>query len=317
MAASSKESLIVLGCDVGKDSVVIFNHQTKETVSVENTKKALHKLLKTLKGQNVFVVCEATGGYEVLLLEECINLGLSIHRADARKVKAYIRSLGIYGKTDNIDARAIASYAMERKESLTLWIPQSKTRIQLQALVLYRLDLVKQKGAEQNRLQSPKSKPVEAMIRKHLQQLKALIAQAEKEIAMLMQQDKDIQKSAEIMQSIPGVGQITAAGLCALVPELGHMNRRQTASLLGLAPHPYESGKRVTKRYTKGGRQEARRLLFMSALVAMRYNPKLKIFYDRLVENGKKPIVALTALMRKIIIIINAKIRDELFYKES
>ncbi|WP_188667435.1 transposase, partial [Terasakiella brassicae] len=213
--------------------------------------------------------------------EQFVSLGMAVHRADAVKVKAFIRSLGIRGKTDAIDACALADYGAERHARLALWCPNGKVRDQLQSLVLYRLDLIKQKGAEKNRLQAPKSQPIAHIIRKHLNVLESCIQQVEQDIKALLSQDREVEQTARVMRSIPGIGPVTASGLCALMPELGQMTRRQTASLVGLAPYPRESGELKGRRYTRGGRKEVRRLLFMAAMVAVRYNSTLKEFYLR------------------------------------
>ncbi len=273
--------------------------------------------MKAFVPQQTFAICEATGGYEALLLKGLCDAQIPVHRADAVKVKNYIRSLGILGKTDTIDAHALADYAFERFERLALWQATEEERDKLQTLVLHRMDLVKLKGAENSRLKGPKSLPVKRLLIKHIQFIQRQIKQLDDQINTLIATHQTLKKSIKVITSIPGLGQVSAAGICALMPELGHMTRRQAAALAGLAPHPCESGNFRGKRRIKGGRTEVRRLLFMCALVAMRHHPTLREFYNKLILKGKRPIVALTALMRKLIVIINAKLRDEVFAKES
>ena len=317
MAVHADKSLLILGCDVAKDTIVIYRSDTGELFTILNRKQSVRRFLTAFAGQHIFGICEATGGYESLLLEEFVRLGLAVHRADARKVKAYIRSLGIQGKTDALDAKALADYACERKDKLALWLPHGENQQQIQTLTLYRLDLVKLRSAERCRLKGPKSKAIASAIKRHLKHLDQQIKQIEEQISGLIAQDQCLDQTVHVMREMPGIGPIIANGLAALMPEIGTMTRRQVASLVGLAPYPCDSGKLKGRRRTKGGRREVRRLLFMAALVATRHNPMLKEFYERLKTSGKRPIVALTATMRKIIVILNAKVRDQIIKQES
>lgn len=224
-------------------------------------------------------------------------------------MKAFIRSFGTLGKTDAIDARALARYGQERHAMLPLWqLPESQREI-LQALVLTRADLVCQRVAFANRLDAPHAVHSRRFLQPVLQCLERQLAEIERAIAALVAADPALAAACHTLQSIGGVGLTTATALLALMPELGHLSNRQAAALAGLAPHPRQSGVSDGYRNTRGGRPEVKRALFMAALSAARHDPVLKRFYQRLIGNGKKKLVALTAVMRKIVVIANARLR--------
>ncbi len=298
----------VIGCDVGKHEIAVFLNDTGASLTLVNEPQALADFARNLAPQ-ALVICEATGGYETALLDALAKAGRAAHRADARKVKAFIRSLGTLAKTDRIDARALARYGIERAERLDLWQPADRTLANLQALVLTRRDIVAARTAWNNRSKAPGAMAVTAILDPIIatfdQQLKAI----DKAIAALVA-DTHLAQRARILQAIPGIGSTTAHSLLALMPELGTLSPKQAASLAGLAPHPRQSGNRDAYRRIRGGRPIVRQAIFMAALAASRSNPSLKAFYQRLVANGKKPLVAITATMRKLITIANAKLRD-------
>jgi transposase len=298
-----------VGCDVGKDAIVVFDSGSGLTTSVSNDPEALTAFAAALD-ESSLVICEATGGHEAALLAALTDAGRAAHRADARKVKAFIRSLGTLGKTDAIDARALARYGQERHDRLTLWQPRDEHRARLHSLVMTRRDLVSERVAYKNRLSAPGAGPVRDCLRRIIAALEQEIAGLEADIAALVRAHEPLARSMRALRSISGIGATTATALLALMPELGTLHRRQAAALAGLAPHPRQSGKTDAYRRTRGGRPEVKRLLFMAALSAARHNPALATFYQRLRKNGKKPLVALTALMRKIIVIANARLRE-------
>jgi transposase len=300
-----------VGCDVGKATITVFDSATGAVVDISNTPKALSAFAATLD-PGCLVICEATGGYEAVLLDAVIRTGHAIHRADARKVKAFIRSFGTLAKTDAIDARALARYGQERHDRLIRWQPHDKHRETLHTLVSTRNDLVQARVACSNRLSAPCAAPVADELRILLESHKQAIVSIEAKIDAIIRSSNSLAIAARTLQTIQGFGATSAAALIAFMPELGTLDRKQTASLAGLAPHPKQSGSFDGYRRTKGGRPEVKRILFMATLSAIRHNPTLKAFYERLKSNGKKPIVALVATMRKLIIIANAKLRDQL-----
>ncbi|MEH3102684.1 MAG: IS110 family transposase [Sphingomonas phyllosphaerae] len=299
-----------VGCDVGKAGIAVFDSVTGRATTIANTPLALDAFAAALPPGRL-LVCEATGGYEAALLAAASRAGHAIHRADARRVKAFIRSLGTLAKTDALDARALARYGQERHERLDRWHPRDEHRQELATLVNTRSDLVRARTACTNRLKAPGAGPVAAELRALVAAHDQAIAALEARIEALLAGCASLARTASVLRTIPGIGATTAAALIALLPELGTLGRRQIASLAGLAPHPRQSGTVDGYRRTRGGRPEVRRVTFMAALSAVRFAPDIKAFYQRLRDSGKKPIVALTAAMRKLITIANAKIRDD------
>lgn len=299
-----------VGCDVGKAEIVVFDQSTGKTTTLANQPAALADFAASLD-PNCLVVCEATGGYEAALLSALSAAGRAAHRADARKVKAYIRSFGTLGKTDRLDAQALARYGAERHQGLARWNPPEAAQSRLQALVLLRRDLVADRTAWNNRRKAPSAHHAQDVHALMIATLDAQIGAVEGQIKATIDTCSPLKQNEKTLRRIAGVGPAVSGGLIALMPELGTLDRREVASLAGVAPHPQQSGQSNGYRATKGGRPEVRRLLFMAALAASRSKSELAEFYKRLVANGKKPIVALTALMRKIIVIANAKIRDQ------
>lgn len=301
----------IIGCDVGKADIAVFDATTGQAATIANTAAALDAFVAALP-PGCLVVCEATGGYEAGLLDAASRAGHAIHRADARRVKAFIRSLGTLAKTDALDARALARYGQERHERLARWHPRDPHRQLLATLVATRSDIVQARTACINRLKAPGADPVvdelTALIAGHDQ----AIASLEARIDHLLRASTPLARTAATLRAIPGIGANTAAALLALLPELGTLDRRRIAALAGLAPHPRQSGTHDAYRRTRGGRPEVKRVLFMATLSASRFHPIIASFYKRLRDNGKKPLVALTAAMRKLLTIANAKIRDTL-----
>lgn len=299
----------VFGCDVGQDSIVVFDSRSAQHTTVPNEPNALAAFTAGLPPDGL-LVCEATGGHERSLLDAALDAGVAAHRADARKVKAFIRSLGRIAKTDRIDAQGLARYGQERGECLPRWQAPDPALQSLQALVRLRRELVAQRVAHQQRCKAPGGAAIRAHLEPLLAQLAQSIAELDATIDTLTDETLALRQRRQIIQAIPGCGRVAATGLVASLPELGRLDRKAIAALAGLAPHPRQSGQTDAYRRVRGGRPEVRRFLFMAALSASRHHPELKAFYERLVANGKKKIVALTALMRKLITIINARIRD-------
>lgn len=305
-----------IGIDIGKHEFVTAIHGEKVVKIYSNTQDGNSSFLSDYKGilTNSLVVLENTGGYENELLLFLLNNNVAVHRADTRKVKNYIRSYGQKGKTDKIDALALASYANERQSSLDVFRPRNKSQEMLRELEERRQELKQMLVQEKNRLKSPLSKYSLKSITSVIECLKKQLEIIDNEMKNLIESDEELVKKKEIVQSIAGIGEITSTTLLGLLPELGSLGRKQIASLCGLAPYPKQSGTKSWYSRTQGGRRSMRSILFMAALGASRTKSNLGVFYEKLVSNGKKKMVALTALMRKIIVIANAKIRD--FIKE-
>ena len=298
----------VVGCDVGKTTIVVCDSRGTRTQSVPNAPAALEAFAASIDPA-ALVVCEATGGYEAALLQALVEAGVPAHRADARKVKAFIRSFGTLGKSDAIDARALARYGCERHAQLARWRQADAHRDALQALVLARRDLVDQRVAYTNRLLAPGAAAVEPYLRRILLCLQEQIAALEADAQALLAAHSPLGERVRRLRTIKGMGFLTAIAVVALMPELGALDRRQAASLAGLAPHPQQSGAGDGYRRTRGGRPEMKKVMFLAALTAVKHDATMKAFYDSLVARGKKKLVALVAVMRKMIVVANAILR--------
>lgn len=307
-----------LGIDIGKNEVIVGIHGSKITHpfpnSIQGFKTFFKEYRKTLP--NAFVVLETTGGYEQLFLQALLDNNIAVHRANTRQLKSFIRSWGKYGKSDALDAQALALYGHERHTKLVLFQKQNPKLLRLSALVQRRHDLTQMLVQEKNRLQSPQGDPfIIQSCQQVIQTFESLLSSITQEIEEIIKHDSQLQTQQKILTIIPGIGAKVSSTLLALLPELGKISRRQIASLCGLAPHPYESGQKIGYRKTKGGRQQVRSTLFMAAMSARRSHSPLRAFYEKLISQGKKKMVALTALMRKIIVIANAKLKE--FYTQQ
>lgn len=296
-----------LGFDIAKDTVTVCDGTTIRTIA--NRRRAIRAVLKSYKHIDL-VVCEPTGGHEGLLLEACLRAGIACHRADTLKVKSFIRSYGTHGKSDAIDAAMLRGYGCERWAKLPLWQAPNADEAQLRALVRRRQELIALKVAETNRARAPGGRAIAASF-------KALIKVVEREIKLIdaamreqIANSSALKRRAAVCTAMDGLGQIVAAKLLATLPELGSMTRRKAAALAGVAPHPNDSGQKSGYRKIRGGRPDVRSTLFMPALRAAGGKGEFAAFYKRLRANGKKPKVAIAAVMRKIIVTLNARLRD-------
>ena len=305
-----------LGFDVSKDEITVFDSRTDKVTTVANRKAALADFLRDY-GQESYAICEPTGGYETLLLSALQTAGITTHRADTIRVKAFIRSRGTIGKTDAIDARGLSLYAQERWKDLARWTGKDKSIDKLQALVLRRQDLVAIRVAETNRAKAPGNAILKPSFRALLKTLENQIRLIEQKIEETVTQSEELSRVSLAVRTLPGIGPVTAHTLCALMPEIGTVTGKQAAALAGLAPHPKDSGTLNGYRRVRGGRPQIRKAIFMAAMSAIRTTGKLKFFYNRLIERGKKKMVALVAVMRKIIVIANARVRDSYIAQQS
>ena len=302
----------ILGFDVAKDTIALFDSASGQTETMPNRPAAIRRRLAGLDGADL-AVCEPTGGHEAALLQELLAANIPCHRADTLKLKAFIRSFGTLAKTDALDAQALARYGQERWTHLILFELPDADQQALCDLVTRRQQLVEMKVAENNRAKGARiANALKASCRAMLRTLNAQITRIERAIDALVAQSTALTETVARYRELPGIGPRTAQGLAAFMPELGHLSRRQAAALAGVAPHPSDSGTRRGYRSMRGGRPQVRAVLFMAALAAARAKGPLKAFYNRLIQNGKKPIVAIAALMRKIIVILNARQRDAL-----
>lgn len=301
-----------VGVDIGKFSFVVALHGQKHTKEYDNDAVGIQAFMKDYHNYLSKGLCilETTGGYEMRLVLTLCEKGYKVHRANTRKVKHFIRSFGNAAKTDNLDAKALALYGYERGERLDCFTPASKQALALYELVQRRQDLKRLLVAEKNRLQAPRADLIKESCKTMIATIAEQVKLITEQLNLLIDQDPVLRVKKQTLKTVPGIGDITANELLILLPELGTLNRRQIASLAGVAPMANESGTFKGYRATGHGRSDIKPILFMSAMAARNSNSSLKSFYNRLIEAGKKKMVALTALMRKIIVIANARISE-------
>lgn len=305
----------ILGCDVGARELHFFATDRGETFACSNTLCAVKKVLNRFAGH--IVAAEATGGYEINLIHMAAERKMVVYRLCGDRVAAHVRASGGKAKTDAMDARAIAEYVPLYHRKLIPFVLQDKAQLALATMSSRRDDLVGMCTAEKNRLQAPQNKPYASEIRRHIRYLKTAIAKIEGKIEKVIEDNDQMRLRKRVLTNMKGVGDKVATVLIACMPELGQINNKQAASTAGVAPHPRQSGNKDGYRRTGRGRRRIKSALHMAVLSAIRHDDKMKAFYDRLIKNGKPPLVAMTAVARKMIVIANAKIRDELKAKQS
>lgn len=257
------------------------------------------------------VVLEATGGYETAVLIALAAADLPVVQINPRQVRAFGRAMGHLAKTDRLDALLLARYGDQGRPPLRP-LPDAAAR-ELKALVARRRDLVEMRAAEkQRRRPAPHAAPdaVAADIAAHIAELDTRIATLDAALDRLVAAHPTGEATADLMQSVPGVGPVTAITLIAELPELGQLGSRALAALVGVAPFNRDSGALRGRRGTWGGRAVLRTALYMAAVTAVRHNPVLKGFHDRLLAAGKPPKVVLIACAHKLLTILNAMVRD-------
>jgi transposase len=301
-----------IGIDIGKITFVVAVYGSKKTWEYENNPTGIRAFINDFKNKlkQALTVLETTGGYEMGLLLTLCASGFAVHRANTRKVKRFIQSYGNEAKTDKLDALSLALYGYERSQRLELFTPQSTKALALFELVQRRNDLKQMLVAEKNRLKAPRADLIKTSCNTMIEVLNKEIKAITDEINVLIEADAVLKEKKAVLKTIPGIGDIVANELLVLLPELGSLTRRKIASLAGLAPKANDSGQFSGYRCISYGRGGIKPILFLAAMAARNSNSHLKSFYNHLISSGKKKMVALTALMRKIIVIANARIRD-------
>lgn len=298
----------ILGVDIARDWIDVFDLSTGMSSHIATFD------LEAFAGGlgDVLVVFEATGGYERPLAEVLEAHGVGYARVNPRQAREFARATGCLAKTDKVDARILAQ--MGRALDLKPDTPLDPARKRLAELVARRGDLVQAITAETQRLAMVRDGYVRQDIEHMLGVLKARKLALEAEITEAIRGARSLAEQQAHLHSAPGVGPATAAILLARMPELGQVDRRAIASLAGLAPHACDSGHRRGKRHIWGGRSDVRRALYLAAFVASRRDPALKAMRDRLQKAGKATKVAILAVARKLITILNAMCRDKVDY---
>jgi transposase len=306
--AGLEKAEIYIGIDVSKAMLEVSELPEGGSWQVANTPPGIDKLVRRLlELEPALVTLEACGKLETPLVAEMWAQGLPVAVVNPRQVRDFARARGILAKTDAIDAHALASFGQMVKPDVRP--PVSKETMEMQALLSRRRQVMGMKVAEENRLHSAMAM-VRSRIERHIEALNEELVELDNDLDQMVRDSPVWQERESLLRSVPGVGQVVASTLLARLPELGQLNRKQIASLVGVAPFNRDSGTLRGKRTVWGGRSEVRRVLYMAALSARQHNPVIKAFYRRLVEAGKPRKLALVACMRKLLTTLNAMMKD-------
>lgn len=290
----------VAGIDVGKN-ILDVSVSGRSLQRYENTTAGIQRLIKHLQQIQVeLVVCEATGGYERALVSALQTVLIPVHVAHPNKVRAYAKAVGQLAKTDRLDAEVLRRYGEHL--DLPVWEAQEPETLEIRALCRRRQQLVGIRSEEKNRLEHSSS---ESVLR-HIAWLDEEIKVVEQACREHLAQTQRLARQASLYQSVRGIGELTAVTLLSELPELGQLSGPALTSLVGLAPWSLDSGKHRGYRAIRGGRASVRKALYMSALSAIRYDSGIKTFYTKLRKRGKPGKVALVAVMRKTLLMLNA-----------
>ncbi len=298
-----------VGIDVSKAQLDVELRPTGTSWTVRQTEEDIVGLVERLQTlEPELIVLEATGGLERNVVTALATAHLPVVVVNPRQVRDFARSLGILAKTDRIDAQVLAHFA-EAIRPTPRPLPDASTR-ELEAFVARRRQLIIMLTAEKNRRHKVHASLTERLDN-HIAWIKEELKNIDRDIDGMIRISPIWKVNDDLLRSVPGVGPVLSVTLLVNLPELGKLNRKQIAALVGVAPFNRDSGHHRGKRTTWGGRAHVRNTLYMSTLSAVRFNPALKSFYERLLDAGKAPKVALTACMRKLLTILNAIVRDQ------
>lgn len=306
-----------IGIDISKAQLDLFSEHPdlKLPSSIQNTPEGHQKLLKLIaKISDTKIIFEATGGYEKPLLLTLQKSEIYATRINPAQVRSFAKAKGLLAKTDKIDAKLLAHYGDFFTPKATL--PIDPELDELQDLIKYRRHVRGQLHREKMQLEHDHSKAVTTMIRRRINSLQKQLEALAETIAQQAQNSETLRPAVDLLTTVKGVAELTAASLLAAMPELGTLTRKQAAALAGVAPINCDSGNMRGRRKTYGGRSEIRETLYMAAVVGSRFEPILRDFYQNLINNGKAKKVALTAVMRKLLIHLNSLMRNHLQTQE-
>jgi transposase len=300
---------VYVGIDVSKAELVVAMRPTGESMTLTYDRAGLKQLVTRLGKLNpALVVVEATGGLQRQMVAALWTAGIAVAAVNPAWVRGFARGRGLLAKSDRIDARLLALFAeRERPEPRP---PLDAETQALQELATRRDQLIEMRVAEEQRL-ARASAQVRKTLRHHLSYLEGHIKDTENEIDKMVRRSEAWRHRSEVLRSLPGVGKVFCLTLLSMMPELGTLSCKAAAALVGTAPFPDDSGTRRGRRVIIGGRYQVRNKLYMCALTAMRSNPVLKQFYQQLIARGKPKKVALVAVMRKIIVTLNAMVKTD------
>lgn len=299
-----------VGIDVAKAALDVAIGSDGEILRVANDEAGIAQLIEVLRAEPpALVVLEATGGYEAIVAGAIAGQEIPVAVVNPRQVRDFAKATGVLAKTDRIDARVLARFGESvRPEPRPLPSAEAK---ELQALLSRRRQIVEMTTMEKNRLAIAPTEKMRKSIRKHIEYLERALELADDDIDKNVRSSRAWREQEELLRSVPGIGPINARTMLAALPELGTLNRKQIAALVGVAPLNRDSGTLQGKRSCWGGRAEVRTALYMAMRSAVRFNPKIRAKYVELRARGKAPKVALVACMRKMLTILTAMVRDQ------
>ena len=304
-----KKTKVFAGIDVSKGSLDMAVRPDGKSMTVDNSDEGIRELANHLRQVSpMLLVFEATGGLEALAASALAAEGFPVAVVNPRQVRDFAKATGRLAKTDAIDAEVIAHFAEAVKPEVRPL--KSEEEQELSALIARRTQVVQMLVAEKNRLGRTGSKRIRKELKEHIAWLERRLKNIDKDIESAIKDSPVWRVKDDLLRSVPGVGKATSSMLLAGVPELGRLDRRQVAALVGVAPLNRDSGLMKGRRSVWGGRAAVRSALYMATLSAVRFNPVIRDFYKRLRESGKRPKVALTACMRKLLVILNAMARS-------
>lgn len=299
-----------IGIDVSKARLDVAIGEDGDEWQVKNDVSGIELLVNRLQQIHPqLIVIESTGGLERPVLTAMNRVDLPFALINPRRVREFARAIGILAKTDRLDARLLARFGRDGKPARTI-LPNQEEQ-QLSALMARRKQLLDMLTAEENRL-STATPALQGLIAEHVSWLEQHLEELEKEIDDFNSHYPKLKEKQDLMRTTKGVGPVTASILTANLPELGHLDKKKIAALVGVAPFNNDSGRLRGRRRIKGGRPEVRQVLYMAAVSASQHNPVIRDFYQSLLGRGKEHKVALVACMRKLLVILNAMMRDNL-----
>lgn len=299
-------SEVCFGVDIGKATLHVASHHSNKVMVFAHDPAGLRQLVQCLQGA-ALVVLEATGGWERPVLRALQQADIPVACINPKQARDFAKATGQLAKTDRVDACMLAQFAHRLRPEVRPAL--SVTQMALKDQIARRTQLVQMRAAEKNRRAQARG-DWKRSVQAHIRFLDKEIARLEKDMATALRRDETLWARAKLLQSVPGIGPVTALTLVAYLPELGQLSHKQLAALVGVAPFNRDSGARSGRRSIRGGRAPVRRVLYMAALSAARCHPFMRAFYQRLLDAGKPVKVALTACIRKLLTWLNATVRD-------
>ena len=298
-----------VGIDVSKSTLDVCIEPAVQTLHVAYDEAGIKQIVVRLKEVNpTLIVMEATGGLEIRIATELASKGLPVAVINPRQARDFAKATGQLAKTDKVDAAVLAEFAKKIRPQVRP-LKDADTRA-LNDMVSRRRQLIDMRVQETLRLGTAASKPLEKSLNKHIAWLDKQIAEIDTDLTKRLRESDIWRTKDDLLRGIPGVGPVTTLTMLAKCPELGKLNRREIAALIGVAPLANDSGKHCGKRFVWGGRAEVRAVLYMAAVSAIKHNDAIKAFAERLRKTGKPPKVVIVACMRKLLTMMNSMLKN-------